>query len=141
MVQTPRPCVGLDIGHIWDEEAECMFGCDGMNDDNDSSSGGKRNKKKQQQPQPRVKRKASSMEDSSKMMEEESVRSGSSSVVGKQRGGSYEEERFDDAKNSLPLCGLEEDERMLSFLQSSHRGDFSRAKLSAMVNIDRGYGK
>ena len=118
-----------------------MFGCDnGMNDDNDGG-GGKRNKKKQQQPQPRVKRKASSMEDSSKMMEEESVKSGSSSVVGKQRGESYEEERVDDAKNLLPLCGLEEDERMLSFLQSSHRGDFSRAKLSAMVNIDRGYGK
>jgi hypothetical protein len=41
----------------------------------------------------------------------------------------------------LPLCGLEDDERMLSFLQSTHKGDFHRAKLTAMVGIDRGYGK
>lgn len=41
----------------------------------------------------------------------------------------------------LPLCGLEDDEHMLSFLHSSHKGDLQRAKLSTIVNIDRGYGK
>jgi hypothetical protein len=30
---------------------------------------------------------------------------------------------------------------MLLFLQNTHRGDFQKAKLSALVNIDRGYGK
>jgi hypothetical protein len=41
----------------------------------------------------------------------------------------------------LPLCGLEDDERMLSFLQANHGGDSDRAKFSIMVNSDRGYGE
>lgn len=102
----------------------------------------------------RAKRKASSMDESVDGIE--SIRSGSScslkkmgeidekiSAVGssedltKQSGGDE-----DAASGSmLPLCGLEDDERMLSFLQSEHRGNFQRAKLSTIVSIDRGYGE
>ena len=41
----------------------------------------------------------------------------------------------------LPLCGMEDDEPMLAFLQASNGGDLEKAKLSIMVNADQGYGK
>jgi hypothetical protein len=44
------------------------------------------------------------------------------------------------SKSILPLCGLEDDERMLSFLQANHGGDLEKAKFSILVNADRGYG-
>lgn len=96
------------------------------------------------------KRKAANVDESA---DGESIRSGScgSSKIGEDdekigcvvddlnESASMEQESGDGSL--LPLCGLEDDERMLSFLQSNHRGDFQRAKLSAMVNVDRGYGK
>ena len=54
-----------------------------------------------------------------------------------------EEEKNQDSKKQeemLPLCGLEDDECMLSFLQRRHKGDFERAKLSTLISVDRGYG-
>jgi hypothetical protein len=41
----------------------------------------------------------------------------------------------------LPLCGLEDDEQALSYLHTNSHSDPRIAKLSIMVNLDRGYGK
>ncbi|KAL7542987.1 hypothetical protein ACHAXR_013288 [Thalassiosira sp. AJA248-18] len=48
--------------------------------------------------------------------------------------------RDEDCTESFPLCGLEDDEQALSYLQANYHGDSHKAKLSIMVNSDRGYG-
>lgn len=45
------------------------------------------------------------------------------------------------ATDLLPLCGLEDDEQALSYLHTTCHGDPQIAKLSIMVDSDRGYGK
>ena len=46
-----------------------------------------------------------------------------------------------EASEVYPLCGLEDDEYALSYLQANYHGDSQTAKLSILVNSDKGYGK
>ncbi|KAL3801540.1 hypothetical protein HJC23_000978 [Cyclotella cryptica] len=137
-LQTPRPVGDFNFDDIWDSDAERTFG--GRPDA--SSSGQQQHKKKSS------KRKATSVDGS--MDDCESLRSSapSSSAVGCESEGltSCDHAATKSCTESgsttsiLPLCGLEDDEHMLLFLQATHRGDFQKAKLAAMVNVDRGYG-
>ena len=114
ILQTPRCKGSLDMEEIWDEEAESMFGSMDKIIEKDKSS--------------LRKRKADVMEedgDDKKTGEQED--DGDPLELGKR-------------EEMLPLCGLEDDECMLSYLQSTHKGDFERAKLSTLIHVDRGYG-
>jgi hypothetical protein len=132
-LQTPRPSGGIDIDSIWDDEAERMFAV----------------RADVGQEKRRTKRKAAASVDGS--VDDESIRSGGEPLERKNgdcemEGAAVEEvEREPCAKleqsSMLPLCGLEDDEHMLSYLQASHRGDYQKAKLDTMVNVDRGYGE
>lgn len=129
-LQTPRPYVDFDIDEFWDSTAERVFS-------GEKSDSGPKGKKKRA-----TKRKASAVDES---VDEDSIRSGSSFSRKKSEDGENRKmgscnEQVDIDASMLPLCGLEDDDRMLSFLQSNHRGDSHRAKLSAMINMDRGYG-
>lgn len=138
-LQTPRPVGDYSIDEIWDSDAERTFG--GRLDI--SASGQQQHKKKS------LKRKVTSVDGSADDCDSTRSSVPSSSAFGCESDGLPTVE--DDVTNSctetgkntsmLPLCGLEDDEHMLLFLQATHRGDFQKAKLSAMVNIDRGYGK
>ena len=126
-LQTPRLHNEMNIDKIWDEETAKKYKVDEVPEAKASSSkkGGK-------------KRKAAAVESSNSIPVYSGKPAGaapSSMDIDQSKNNEGEEE-----KELLPLCGLEDDEQALSYLQANYHGDSEKAKLSIMVDSDRGNG-
>jgi len=125
-LQTPRLHNEMNIDKIWDEETAKKYKVDEVPEAKTSSSkkGGK-------------KRKAAAVENSNSIpaSSSKSDDTPSSMDIDQSKNNEGEEE-----KELLPLCGLEDDEQALSYLQANYHGDSEKAKLSIMVDSDRGNG-
>ena len=142
-LQTPRPQNEMNIDKIWDDETAAKFKVEEVHVPAKSEKGKGRGKK----------RKASAVEENSSNDDNNVA---STSVSTKSDGGDSKpmcisSMDIDEPKNIAkhisdeteaiyPLCGLEDDEQALSYLRANYHGDPHKAKLSIMVNSDRGHG-
>jgi hypothetical protein len=140
-LQTPQPRGELSIDQIWDDAAEKKFGQVALTASSSVSAAGKKKGRKRKAeednggnaPTPPIK------------TEDEDVDGGGDNIEAKPAAGETllnqpQQQEQEHEETLLPMCGLEDDERMLSFLQANHGGDIEKAKFSIMVNSDRGYG-
>jgi hypothetical protein len=133
-LQTPRPRGSATVDGIWDAATARKFRVDATTAVAASGRGsrGRRDGK----------RKAAAMEEagSSKALAagaaaQETPVASAAPMAPVARGGG------DAVSGWGPLCGLEDDERALSYLHAEHRDDLETAKLAVMVNADQGYGE
>ncbi len=160
-LQTPQPRGEMTIDQIWDDAAEHKFGGVTLPLSSSSSStataGKKRGRKRKAQQQEGEQDGDDGISSSSPIpplpmkTEQETIIGSDGLVDAKPSAAAAAETVLNQSqqqqqKNSsstmlLPMCGLEDDERMLSFLQANHGGDLEKAKFSIMVNSDRGHGR
>ncbi|KAL7552739.1 hypothetical protein ACHAWF_015978, partial [Thalassiosira exigua] len=150
-LQTPRPLAPTAIDRIWDAATARKFAVAAPIAPERSARGGRA----------RGKRKASSMSLDEATDDDGSLRGSvppspaKSAVEGAaatkapvsevERSLTQAQEKLaqchePSGEPSLPLCGLEDDERALSYLQVNHHGHIPKAELSIMANSDLGYG-
>ena len=136
-LQTPQPRGEMTIDQIWDDAAQKKFGS--MTLTSSSLTGKKKGRKR--------KADENDGDDGSKCKSPtpppHDVEGGSDGMDVKP-SASAEPLLTQPQKpkpTMMPMCGLEDDERMLSFLQAKHGGDMEKAKFSIMVNSDRGHGR
>jgi hypothetical protein len=133
-LQTPRPRGEMSIDEIWDDDTEKKFG--GVLLPSEKKKGSRKRKLATTDETKEGEDGSTSPipPDNTKMAsstEGDQVTAAATTIQSQQHS----------KPSMLPLCGLEDDERMLSFLQANHGGDSDRAKFSIMVNSDRGYGE
>lgn len=150
-LQTPQPSGDMTIDQIWDDAAEQKFG--GVTLATAATTAGKRKggrKRKAEEQQEGDVDVSSTSPIPPPMKTERDTPIGSdglvdakpsaAAAVGEEMSLNHSQPNS-SSTTMLPMCGLEDDERMLSFLQANHGGDLEKAKFSIMVNSDRGHGR
>ena len=126
-LQTPQPRGEMTIDQIWDDATEKKFGGMTLLPANAGKKKGRKRKAEEDDN--------GSTSPLPPMKTEEDI--GSDSLDAKPAAA---DQSHQTSSTMLPLCGLEDDERMLSFLQANHGGNLEKAKFSIMVKSDRGHG-
>jgi len=142
-LQTPRPKSEMSIDEIWDDATAKKFKVLAPATTSEKGRGSKGRGSKR-------KAAAAALYVDSALDDDESLLGSAPSSPMKSSSSMDIEQSLNEANAKLaqdedtseqfPLCGLEADEQALSYLQANYHGDLQKAKLSIMVNSDRGYG-
>ena len=143
-LQTPRPHSELSIDEIWDDATAQKFKVDVPAVSKKGGRGkGRGNKRKAAVAELAVveeQNQSGKQEEDVIGVKSEQVSSAMDVEQPLEQDGE-KSAQDQDSSDVLPFCGLEADEQALYYLQANYHGDLKKAKLSIMVNSDRGYGE
>lgn len=148
-LQTPRAQSEMNIDKIWDDDTAKKYKVEETAPIK-NGRGGKGKKRKANDVESSVEVDGSSEIGSSASLKSMSGVDNSAAAEGAKAQDTStamdvdtnlaESKQDDESETLFPLCGLEDDEQALSYLQANYHGDSQKAKLSIMVHSDRGNG-